>query len=177
MGEIAYEIIHETSLSIMRASGEVARKDKIDGYIFAIKNLVLLKNLILAYEISGSRQAAALDFTRMWTTFSELRNRGGLFDVRAYYTLITTGELLPEVVTTVQDARVELDGLLRETITKFREECASLLWKQYGFPLPERAWAGKKKMQEKLEVMFTHERELRENLWAAVEETLAERKK
>lgn len=177
MGEMAYEIIHETSLSIMRASGEVARKDKIDSYIFAIKNLVLLKNLILAYEISGSRQAAALDFTRMWTTFSELRNRGGLFDVRAYYTLITTGELLPEVVTTVQDARVELDGLLRETITKFREECAGLLWRQYGFPLPEKSKAGKKKIQDKLEVMFTHERELRENLWAAVEETLAERRK
>ncbi|OBT83578.1 hypothetical protein VE02_06952 [Pseudogymnoascus sp. 03VT05] len=177
MGEMAYEIIHETSLSIMRASGEVARKDRIDSYIFAIKNLVLLKNLILAYEISGSRQAAALDFTRMWTTFSELRNRGGLFDVRAYYTLITTGELLPEVVTTVQDARVELDGLLRETITKFREECAGLLWKQYGFPLPEKSRAGKKKIQDKLEVMFTHERELRENLWAAVEETLADRKK
>lgn len=177
MGEMAYEIIHETSTSIMRAAGEIARTDRIDSHIFAIKNLVLLKNLILAYEISGSRQAAALDFTRMWTTFSELRSRGGLFDVRAYYTLITTGELLPEVVTTVQDARVELDGLLRETITKFREQCAALLWKQYGFPLTEKAWAGKKKIRDKLEVMFTNEVELRDNLWAAVEDTLAERRK
>lgn len=174
---MAYEIIHETSTSIMRAAGEIARTDKIDSYIFAIKNLVLLKNLILAYEISGSRQAAALDFTRMWTTFTELRSRGGLFDVRAYYRLITTGELLPEIVKNVVDARAELDGLLRETITKFREECAQMLSKQYGFPLNDKSWAGKKKIKDKLEVMFTTEEELRDNLWAAVEETLAERRK
>ena len=174
---MAYEIIHETSLSIMRAAGEIARTDRIDSYIFAIKNLVLLKNLILAYEISGSRQAAALDFTRMWTTFTELRSRGGLFDVRSYYKLIRAGELMPELVTNVVDARAELDGLLRETITKFREECAGMLWKQYGFPLKAKAEEGKKKIRDKLEVMFTTEEELRDNLWAAVEETLAERRK
>lgn len=174
---MAYEIIHETSLSIMRAAGEIGRTDKIDSYIFAIKNLVLLKNLILAYEISGSRQAAVLDFTRMWTTFTELRTRGGLFDVRQYYRLITAGELLPEVVNNVLDARVELDGLLRETITKFREEAAGMLWKRYGFPLKANAAEGKKIIKDKLEVMFTTEEELRNNLWEAVEVTLAARKK
>ena len=177
MGEMAYEIIHETSLSIMRAAGEIGRTDKIDSYIFAIKNLVLLKNLILAYEISGSRQAAALDFTRMWTTFTELRTRGGLFDVRQYYRLITAGELLPEVVNNVLDARVELDGLLRETITKFREECAGMLWRKHGFPLKREAEASKQIIKQKLEVMFMTEEELRDNLWEAVEVTLAARKK
>lgn len=97
--------------------------------------------------------------------------------MRAYYRLITTGELLPEIVKNVVDARAELDGLLRETITKFREECAQMLSKQYGFPLNDKSWAGKKKIKDKLEVMFTTEEELRDNLWAAVEETLAERRK
>lgn len=177
MGEMAYEIIHETSLAIMRAASEIARTDTIDSHIFAIKNLVLLKNLILAYEISGSRQAAALDFTRMWTTFTELRTRGGLFDVRQYYRLITAGELLPEVVNNVLDARVELDGLLRETITKFREECAGMLWRKHGFPLKREAEATKAIIKQKLEVMFTTEKELRDNLWEAVEVTLGSRKK
>ncbi len=174
---MAYEIIHEISVSIMRAAGEIARADRIDSQIFAIKNLVLLKNLILAYEISGSRQAAALDFTRMFQTFTELRTRGGLFDVRAYYRLITAGVLLPQVVNNVLDARVELDGLLRETITKFREECAGTLWRQYGFPLNSKAVEGKRKLKEKLKIMFATEEELRDNLWAAVEVTLSERRK
>lgn len=174
---MAYEIIHETSLSIMRAASEISRTDAIDSHIFAIKNLVLLKNLILAYEISGSRQAAALDFTKMWHTFTELRTRGGLFDVRQYYRLITAGELLPEVVNNVLDARVELDGLLRETITKFREEAAAILWKKYGFPLKREAEQGKKIIRDKLEVMFTTEQELRDNLWEAVEVTLRSRKR
>lgn len=113
----------------------------------------------------------------MWHTFTELRTRGGLFDVRQYYRLITAGELLPEVVNNVLDARVELDGLLRETITKFREEAAGMLWRKYGFPLKREAEEGKKIIRDKLEVMFTTEEELRDNLWEAVEVTLRSRKR
>src|SRR5258706_7737922 len=108
---MAYEIMHGACSAIMRgASAVTAKYTSIDGNIFAIKNLVLLKNLVLAYEISGSRQASALDFSRMWATFSELRNRGGLFDVTAYYALLRSGNLFPLVVMSVQDAMTELDG-------------------------------------------------------------------
>jgi hypothetical protein len=172
MGEMAYEIIHETSTAIMRGAAEIAKTDRVNSYIFAVKNLILLKNLILAYEISGSRQAAVIDFTRMWTTFSSLRSRGGLFDLRAYYSLITSGELLPEVVTTIQDARIELDGLLREVIAKVRQECANQLWKEYGKPLKGKSEEGKAKLKGKLEVAFRHEKELRDTLWSLVEDTL-----
>ncbi len=175
---MAYAIMHEASSAVMRASNMIAtRLSPVDARIFVIKNLVLLKNLVLAYEISGSRRAAALDFTRMWSTFSELRSRGGLFDVRAYYTLLSSGELLPEVVMSVQDARVELDGLLRETITKFREECANMLWNQKSRGPAKDSWKVKQDLQNKIAKMFEHESLLRDNLWAAVEETVEEKKR
>jgi hypothetical protein len=146
----------------------------IDAQIFAIKNLVLLKNLVLTYEISGSRRAAAIDFSPLLNSFSDLRSRGGLFDVRAYYDLLTTQSLLPRVVENLDDARAELDGLMRETITLFREACADALMPKSGTAKdPTRTESVvRTSLQTKLDVMFRGEQMLSDNLWAAVEETL-----
>lgn len=161
----------------MSASVQVASKfTPIDGKIFAIKNLVLLKNIVLTYEISGSRKNAAIDFSPMWNSFADLRSRGGLFDVRAYYDLVTTQHLLPRVVENLEDARAELDGLMRATITQFREQCADMLFNRKSLGPVKDEWKVRASLQAKLDVMFSHEKQLRENLWAAVEETISERK-
>jgi hypothetical protein len=172
-GEIAYEILHQTCTAIIRAAAQVSAKNsQIDGRIFAIKNLVLIKNLILAYEISGSRVASKLEIPDIWNTFIELRNRGGLFDISSYYNLLRNGTLLPKVVQSVLDARTELDGLMRETITLFREECAGMIWNK-STRSEVRNWLEvKRDLQKKLQVMFPYETELRANLWQAVEATV-----
>jgi hypothetical protein len=77
----------------------------------------------------------------------------------------------------IHDARTELDGLLRQTITHFREACADRLWTKNGKGPATNAWKVRGQLQSKLEVMFEHEEQLRANLWAAVEETVEERKK
>lgn len=175
--DIAYNIMHQTCQAVMTAANAVTAKfSQIDGRIFAIKNLVILKNIILTYEISGSRRNAAIDFSPMWNSFADLRSRGGLFDVRAYYDLLTTQHLLPRVVQNLEDARAELDGLMRATITQFREECADLLFNKKSLGPVKDEWKIKASLQAKLEVMFSYEKQLRDNLWAAVEETLAERR-
>ncbi|KAI9743364.1 MAG: Golgi transport complex subunit 3 [Claussenomyces sp. TS43310] len=175
--EIAYNIMHQTCQAIMRAAQQVtAIHSQVDGSIFAIKNLVLLKNVILAYEISGSHRAASISFDQMWATFEALRNRGELFNVQAYYKLLWSGQLLPQVVENVEDARLELDGLMRTTITRFREDCADKLVNKKSRGPVKDAWKIEASLKEKLKVMFSEEREIRDNLWAAVEETLVSKR-
>lgn len=174
---MAYNILHQTSQAVIRAADQVKTNfSSIDGRIFAIKNLVLMNNFILAYEISGSRKAASIDFSQMWNTFNDLRSRGQLFDVRVYYNLLSQGKLLPQVVENIEDACVELDGILRQTIVQFREEAAGMLWNQSSQSPAKDSWKVKKGLQDKLEVMFAQEEALRTNLWAAVEETIESRK-
>lgn len=169
--EMAYMIIHGTCEAINKAAKQIAaRYSSIDSLIFSIKNLVLIKNVVLALEISGSHRASILDFSSIWMTFSDLRSRGGFLDITSYYNMLTQGTLLPRVVESVQDARTELDGLLRQTITKFREECAGKLWNK-GRKSPEKDhWVVKEQLLAKLKVMFPEEVQLRESLWQAVEE-------
>jgi hypothetical protein len=167
---MAYTIIHGTCEAIDKAAKQVYSKhSSIDSLIFAVKNLVLLKNVVLALEISGSHRASVLDFSSIWITFSELRSRGGFLDMRSYYNMLTNGTLLPRVVETVQDARAELDGLLRQTITKFREESASQLWNKSRKSPQKDHWIIKENIQKKLKVMFPMEEQLRVSLWQAVE--------
>jgi hypothetical protein len=174
--DIAYEILHQTCSAILRATSQiVARSSKVDSRIFAIKNLLLMKNLVVAYDISGSRRAPALDFTDVWNTFGELRARGRLFELSTYYRLLTSGNLLPKVVENIQDARVELDGQLRENITIFREECNAMLLKG-GSGGKKGAKTAEETIKEKLLDAFPQEEQLRESLWEAVK-TFGEDKK
>lgn len=149
---------------------------QIDGRMFAIKNFVLLKNLVLAYEISGSHRASVLDFTDLWATFAELRVRGGLFDIASYYNLLKSGNLLPKVVENVQDARIELDGLLRENITKFREECANMVMKDRAGG-KKGTMTAEEQIKKKLAVVFPQEEQLRDGIWDAVQLLVDEKRR
>ena len=62
----------------------------------------------------------------MASTFYELRDRGGLFDPRALWRLISNpgATLLPRVVENMLDAKAELDGQLRTVINDFCATCS-----------------------------------------------------
>lgn len=100
-------------------------------YLFATHNLYLLKQLILVYELHGVTKTSQLDFTDVWTTLRDLRDRGRLFDPRAYYNLLREGKLMPKVLEQISDARVELDGLLRSNIINFTEGWANRIIKEW----------------------------------------------
>jgi hypothetical protein len=175
--EVAYEILYQTCTSITRGANILTQAySQMDGRMFAIKNFVLLKNLVLAYEISGSHRASVLDFTDLWATFAELRVRGGLFDIASYYNLLRSGNLFPKVVENVQDARIELDGLLRENITKFREECANMVLKDRTGG-NRGTMTAEEQIKKKLAVVFPQEEQLREGLWDAVQLLVDEKRR
>lgn len=86
-----------------------------------MKHFLLLKQQIVAFDIEFVSPDVTFDFSGMASTFYELRDRGGLFDPRALWRLISNpgATLLPRVVENMLDAKAELDGQLRTVINDF----------------------------------------------------------
>ena len=124
--DLAHNIVHQTTLSLQRGSVALASStSQSDGQLFLLKHLLLLKQQIVAFDIEYVSPDVTFDFSGMASTFYELRDRGGLFDPRALWRLISNpgATLLPRVVENMLDAKAELDGQLRTTINDF---CAAI---------------------------------------------------
>ena len=98
----------------------------MDSQLFLMKHLLLLKQQIVAFDIEYVSPDITFDFSGMASTFYELRERGGIFDPRALWRLLSNpgATLLPRVVENMLDAKVELDGQLRTTINDFCGSCS-----------------------------------------------------
>ena len=116
--------MHQTTLSLHRASTAlIPLSTQMDAQLFLLKHLLILKQQIVAFDIEYVTPDVTFDFSGMTSTFYELRDRGGLFDPRSLWRLLSGGSnLLPRVVENMLDAKVELDGHLRTIINEF---CAS----------------------------------------------------
>ena len=96
----------------------------MDGQLFLIKHLLILKQQIVAFDIEFVTPDVSFDFSGVTNTFYELRDRGGLFDPRNLWRFVGGG-LLPKVVENMLDAKVELDGSLRTVINDFTSSFAA----------------------------------------------------
>ena len=123
--DLAHQIVHQTTLSLHQAANLIStRKTNVDGHLFLIKHLLILKQQIVAFDIEYVTPDVSFDFSGVTNTFWELRERGGLFDPRNLWRFIGGG-LLPKVVENMLDAKVELDGRLRTVINDFIRSYAS----------------------------------------------------
>ncbi|KAL8706648.1 MAG: hypothetical protein Q9225_007929, partial [Loekoesia sp. 1 TL-2023] len=117
--DLAHQIVHQTTLSLHYASTLISTsRTPADGHLFLIKHLLFLKQQIVAFDIEYVTPDVTFDFSGMTNTFYELRDRGGFFDPRNLWKHVS-GNLLPKVVENMLDAKVELDGRLRNVITDF----------------------------------------------------------
>lgn len=105
-----------------------AQATNVDGQLFLIKHLLILKQQIVAFDIEYVKPDVSFDFSGVTNTFWELRERGGLFDPRNFWRFMGGG-LLPKVVENMLDAKVELDGRLRTVINGFTSNFASRMTK------------------------------------------------
>lgn len=129
MGNVLYEIVHQTTESLQRAATIIKRETNImNAQIFLIKNLILIENLFLTHEIPDSvRHSPELDFSPIWSTIRELQDRRQLLNPLAYFTPLLQGKLLPAVKEQMLDARKELERVLVQQITAFTKYWQSRL--------------------------------------------------
>lgn len=130
--DLAHQIVHQTTLSLVSASQQISTKSSsTDGQLFLLKHLLLLKSQIVAFDIEYVTPDVSFDFSGVASTFWELRERGGLFSPAMWMKLFSSGGLLPKVVENMLDAKQELDGRLRQVINEFtagfaRDMCKDL---------------------------------------------------
>lgn len=126
---MAHQIVHQTTNSLHRATSIIGSKvTHVDGQLFLIKHLLILKQQIVAFDIEYVTPGVSFDFSGVTNTFWELRERGGLFDPRKLWRVMG-GSLLPKVVENMLDAKAELDGRLRTVINEFTSGFAARITK------------------------------------------------
>ncbi|KAL9103323.1 MAG: hypothetical protein Q9163_001629 [Psora crenata] len=131
--DLAHNIVHTTTASLIHASTLIPplpHRTPHDGRLFLIKHLLILKSQIVSFDIEYVTPDVTFDFSNLTNTFYELRERGGLFDPRNLWRLVSTGVgggLLPKVVKNMFDAKVELDGRLRSVINEFTSSFANTI--------------------------------------------------
>jgi hypothetical protein len=117
--DLAHQIVHLTTASLYKAASLISSKSSTtDSQLFLIKHLLILKSQIVAFDMEFVTPEISFDFSAATNTFWELRERGGLFNPRNLLRLVGGG-LLPRVVENMLDAKVELDGRLRQVINDF----------------------------------------------------------
>lgn len=119
--DLAHNLVHVTTVSLALASQRIiTQKTAIDGKLFLIKHLLLLKEQIVAFDIEFIQPDVNIDFSEITSTFWELREQAGLgvFSPNGILRLMK-GALLPKVVANMFDAKVELDVRLRSAINEF----------------------------------------------------------
>lgn len=124
--EHTYEVIHESTKSILRAGVVMNRMTAPNGgpvnsQLFMIYQFLQLKDFIINKEVMSTRTQTVLELPDPRSTFKDLRSRGHIFSPTAYYGLLTSGVLLPRVMENILDARTELDGELRKAIMAFAD--------------------------------------------------------
>ncbi|KAI9891608.1 MAG: Golgi transport complex subunit 3 [Vezdaea aestivalis] len=123
--DLAHQIVHQTNMSLHQASLLISSKAQpIDGHLFLIRHLLLLKSQIVAFDIEFVTPEVSFDFSGVTNTFWELRERGGLFNPANLVRLVGSG-LIPRVVENMLDAKAELDGRLRTVINDFTTSSAA----------------------------------------------------
>ena len=119
--------MHQTTLSLHSASLQIStRATPTDSQLFLLKQLLVLKQQIVAFDIEFVTPDVDLDFSTVTSTFWELRERGGLFNPSNLVRLVGSS-LMPRVVENMLDAKTELDARLRAVITEFTNGAAQTM--------------------------------------------------
>ena len=114
----------------MNASHQIAAKaSSADGQLFLLKQLLILKQQIVAFDIEFVTPEVGVDFSSVTNTFWELRERGGLFNPGNLVRLVGNS-LMPRVVENMLDAKAELDAQLRNVIGDFTNGFATRMTTQ-----------------------------------------------
>ncbi|XP_057961848.1 conserved oligomeric Golgi complex subunit 3 isoform X2 [Malania oleifera] len=116
---LAQEALDVCSVSIQKASKLIARKSSpMDGQLFLIKHLLILREQIAPFDIEFSVTHKELDFSHLLEHLRRiLRGQASLFDWSKSTSLART--LSPRVLESQIDAKKELEKGLKTTCEEF----------------------------------------------------------
>ncbi|KAJ9168109.1 hypothetical protein P3X46_019672 [Hevea brasiliensis] len=116
---LAQEAVEVCSLSIQKASKLIAKRTTaMDGQLFLIKHLLILREQIAPFDIEFSVTYKELDFSHLLEHLRRiLRGQASLFDWSRSTSLART--LSPRVLESQVDAKKELEKSLKATCEEF----------------------------------------------------------
>ncbi|OAY70308.1 Conserved oligomeric Golgi complex subunit 3 [Ananas comosus] len=116
---LAQEAVEFCSISIQNASKSIAKRSMpMDGQLFVIKHLLLLREQIAPFDIEFSVTHKELDFSHLLEHLRRiLRGQASLFDWSRSTSLART--LSPRILENQIDAKKELEKSLKATCEEF----------------------------------------------------------
>lgn len=116
---LAQEAVEVCSLSIQKASKLISqRSSSMDGQLFLIKHLLILREQIAPFDIEFSVTHKELDFSHLLDHLRRLlRGQASLFDWSRSSSLART--FSPRVLESQVDAKKELEKILKTTCEEF----------------------------------------------------------
>ncbi|VFQ92552.1 unnamed protein product [Cuscuta campestris] len=116
---LAQEAVEVCSLSIHKASKLIIKRSSpMDGQLFLIKHLLILREQIAPFDIEFSVTHKELDFSHLLEQLRRiLRGQASIFDISRSTSLART--LSPRVLESQFDAKKELERSLKSTCEEF----------------------------------------------------------
>ncbi|KAI7904190.1 Sec34-like family-domain-containing protein [Cokeromyces recurvatus] len=123
--DLAQEAVSLCNTSLQKASDTLSTlKSVLDGQLFLIKNLLVLKEQLAPFEASLVHAGKALDFSHVTNSFSSFQQqRALLFNPNALIGLAQRG--MPRVVEINVDSRREIDLQIKRVCEAFIHNCVS----------------------------------------------------
>lgn len=133
--DLAHEVVRSCIASLLHASNLIKRRNSVDGHLFLLKHLLILKEQIAGFDIEHSEgnEGGVLDLSTVTGAFWDLTNRSAseLFAPTALYNLasstlsrLSSAGYLSRKVENMTDAREELDDQTRLVIGTLTLHCA-----------------------------------------------------
>ncbi|CEP06997.1 hypothetical protein [Parasitella parasitica] len=121
--DLAQEAVSLCNASLQKASESVAAlKSRLDGQLFLIKNLLVLKEQLAPFEANLVHAGKTLDFSHTADSLSSLQQQKSLmFNPNALIGLAQKG--MPRVVEVSLDSRREIDFQIKKVCEEFINQC------------------------------------------------------
>ncbi|KAK4049565.1 Golgi transport complex subunit 3 [Microbotryomycetes sp. JL201] len=182
--DFAGEAVTLCRRSLSTASAQVGIRSpdaKIDGQLFLIRHLLLLKEMVRSVDLTHIERAA--DFSTVTDALVNLlRNTSAIFKPSALFELAAKG--MPNFAETMTDAKMDLDGALKRSceeliadtssqiaqdVKQFLDKCSTFLSSPNGQELSAQPWATPDKvleLYERFQDIFKKQvRETVDKLW------------
>ncbi|CAO3664413.1 unnamed protein product [Umbelopsis vinacea] len=120
--DLAQEAVSICKSSLAAASETISARSKLDGQLFAIKHLLILKEQLAPFEANLVHAGKELDFSHVNVALSAFaKGRTSIFNPNALFDFAQSG--MPRVVEISIDSRREIDKELKRICEDFIMEC------------------------------------------------------